>query len=430
MSQTLTTDRAAQSADTLEALTRCPGLVGDIVDWIETTARKPNRVLALGAAITVIGTLIGRRVAGPTQSATHLYVLGLGRTGAGKQHPIDCAKELLAAAGASHLIGPGEFTTGSAVSNHVEENPLSLCCQDEFGSFLKRVNHKNASGWETQVSKIYRELWGNSFRRYDGTRWANRKPEPVHAPALSIFGLSTFSQFYEALKSGDLPNGFVNRFLVLSSDKKYPERDPDSNPWVVPDDLKQALNTLYLWRSTAIDVSMTNRNHIPVADVRTWESDDAKAAYIEFRKSVEARIDQDDNLENFIGRSVEIAVRLATIRAAGRSIGNYEFQVGLSDIDWGIRVARVAGDRLIAEAGDQMTPEPLNHAQAMNKIIETIKGKRPRISRTELLRKVQRHAKQKDLDAIIETLCETKTIVKERVESTSGPAGLYYRMFR
>jgi hypothetical protein len=32
--------------------TTVPGVVGDIVDWIAATTRRPNRVLALGAAVT------------------------------------------------------------------------------------------------------------------------------------------------------------------------------------------------------------------------------------------------------------------------------------------------------------------------------------------------------------------------------------------
>src|SRR5262249_25234095 len=50
----------------IEALTYVPGLTGQIVDWIVAGARRPNRVMALG----VIGTLIGRRVEGPTGCAT------------------------------------------------------------------------------------------------------------------------------------------------------------------------------------------------------------------------------------------------------------------------------------------------------------------------------------------------------------------------
>ena len=142
---------SARPATPLENLTYAPGLVGEIVNWIEASAMRPNRILALGSALTVVGTLIGRRVAGPTRSATHLYVIGLARTGAGKQHVIDCAKELLDSAGARQHVGPSEFISGPAVINSLANLPLSLCLQDEFGSLLKRINNKRASGFEAQI---------------------------------------------------------------------------------------------------------------------------------------------------------------------------------------------------------------------------------------------------------------------------------------
>jgi hypothetical protein len=58
--------------DGIEALTYVPGLVGQIVEWIVAGARRPNRVMALGVALAVVGTLIGRRFEGPTGNATHL----------------------------------------------------------------------------------------------------------------------------------------------------------------------------------------------------------------------------------------------------------------------------------------------------------------------------------------------------------------------
>ena len=57
--------KPAVPIDELERFTVVPGAVGDIVDWIVTaTSRRPSRIIALGAAITIVGTLIGRRVAG------------------------------------------------------------------------------------------------------------------------------------------------------------------------------------------------------------------------------------------------------------------------------------------------------------------------------------------------------------------------------
>jgi hypothetical protein len=59
----------------LEPLTYVPGRVGEITEFIVNSARRPNRVFALGAAISVVETLIGRRARGPTKSATQLYIV-------------------------------------------------------------------------------------------------------------------------------------------------------------------------------------------------------------------------------------------------------------------------------------------------------------------------------------------------------------------
>jgi len=68
----------------VEALTYVPGLVGQIVEWIVSGARRPNRVMALGVALAVVGTLMGRRFEGPTGNATHVYIFILAPTGWGR----------------------------------------------------------------------------------------------------------------------------------------------------------------------------------------------------------------------------------------------------------------------------------------------------------------------------------------------------------
>src|SRR5262249_25310980 len=51
--------RPANASD-LERLTYVPGLTGQITEWILRGARRPNRMMALGVATVVVGTLIGR----------------------------------------------------------------------------------------------------------------------------------------------------------------------------------------------------------------------------------------------------------------------------------------------------------------------------------------------------------------------------------
>src|SRR5262245_26767967 len=123
----------------MEQLTYVPGLLGELIEWNVRTARYPSRVMALAAAIAVVGKLLDRKVAGPTMSGTHLYTVVLGPTGSGKQHQLDVVKTLLTAAGMGDSIGPGDFSSVQALQQLIKEKNSCISVMDEFGSFLRRI---------------------------------------------------------------------------------------------------------------------------------------------------------------------------------------------------------------------------------------------------------------------------------------------------
>jgi Bifunctional DNA primase/polymerase, N-terminal/Protein of unknown function (DUF3987) len=405
----------------LDALTQCPGVVGDIIDWITDTARRPNRVLALGAAVTVVGTLIGRRAATPTRSATHLYAVTLAPTGSGKQHALNCTHRLLTEAGAKHHIGPSEFISMPAVINHLKTKPLSLCAQDEFGAFLKRANGKRASGFESSISKILRMVWGCSFEPYISPEWAGRQAETIHTPALSILGLSTQGEFYASLQGEDVTNGFLNRFLVLSTEYRAPETTPALVPGVVPESLKVKLQELYAWGRAELGESRLNHDTLdPTPDVRPWASQAAQDVYTEFARYIEKRMDQDQNLEPFIARAGEIAVRLATIRAAGR--WGHDATVDVSDMEWGRDIVKASIETVTREAAHNMVEE-VSHGQLQNKILNFLRKKGGKsVTRRDVMRSLSKAIRnKKDFDATIDVLEESGIInVEKRTPPTGG----------
>src|SRR5262249_49545849 len=95
----------------LERLTYVPGTVGDVIEWIVGGAPYPNRMMALATAVAAVGTKVGRRLMGPSGSATHLYMINLAPTGYGKDHPLGCGAKLFVAAGLGDLLGPQEFAS-------------------------------------------------------------------------------------------------------------------------------------------------------------------------------------------------------------------------------------------------------------------------------------------------------------------------------
>ena len=387
--------------DELAHFTTVPGLVGKLVDWITATSRRPNRVLALGAAVTVVGTLIGRRAAGPTRSATHLYAVGIAPTGSGKQHLLDSVIRLMEAAKAGGHIGPSKFFSLSAVLELLSSKPLVLCPQDEIGVFLKAVTSKRATSHEAAVSQILRALWGISFATMPTPAWAQRETELISSPALSIFGVSTLEEFHAALQGESVDNGFINRFLALTSNIRAPDRDPETDPSCVPASLSRDLQALYLWSGPESLIQIGNPSARIQPEILPWASKEANDCYADFTRVVEDHVDEHQGSGAYLARCAETAVRLATIRAAGR--WGRGASIDLSDIEWGVGVAWTAGRALAAAAQDFL---PQNERGEMTeKILTYVRRKHP-VKPRDIQQFLKGRLRSKDIKDILSQLVE------------------------
>jgi hypothetical protein len=345
---------APADEDALAPFTNPPGLVGDIIDWITATSRRPNRVLALGAAVTVVGTLIGRRVAGPTNSATHLYAVSIARSGAGKQHVLDAAMRLMRAARAEAHIGPSRFHSGSAIFQRLTDQPVMLCVQDEIGAVLRAVTNRKAGTHERQVGELLRSLWGLSFATLPAPAWATIDTiKLVQCPAMSILGLSTPDEFTAALQGESIDNGLLNRFLALPSTVRVAEIDPSLDPFVVPQHLADGLHRLYLWSGPESLLHIGNPEAAHVPDVLPWASTRARDCYTDFGRMVESHTDEHPASTPYLARCVETGIRLAAIRAASR--WGRGATVDLEDMEWGAGISWKTAKSL-AEAAQDYIP--------------------------------------------------------------------------
>jgi len=408
--------RARAAVEFPDALTRVPGLVGDITDWIAATARRPNRVLALGAALTLVGTAMGRFWAGPTLSSTVLYMLALAPSGVGKDHALQQIKRLLAAARMTRTIGPDEFISMPAVIHFIEREPLSLCPMDEFGAFLKRINAKRASGFERGISKIMRSVWGTNFGLMTTPEWAATPARTVRAPALSIYGASTPEDFFEALDGGDVSNGFLNRFTLLTVASRTEDREPPEPPLVVPEKLSESLRRLFGGGNPLVVASKLHETDVEIEPfVIPWGAG-AEAVYMGFQRDILAWQDRDHDAENFIGRAAEMAVRMATIRAGGRDPVAPEITKG--DMEWGRAVALWSA-RTLYRMGRLYISETDFQAEA-NRVLRLIDAEGGEISQETLRARMKSRLKARELREVIETLEDTGAITRESVATEGG----------
>jgi hypothetical protein len=351
----------------LESLTYVPGLLGDIVNWIVAHARLPNRVLALAAALIVIGTLIGRRAMGPTGSATHLYVMNIGPSGSGKDGPRKAIPVSLDAAGAGVHLHLGDIYSQSAMNKLLTKMPLCAVVRDEIAGFLGRLVHPRASAWEQSLLDMLCTLWSNNFDRFDTPMSAQADPLIIQAPAISLFGTAVPRKFWPVLQGSEVAGGLFSRFLVFESYARPDEVLPP--PSVVPVALKDDLAELYQFGNPAFEmVHLINSNIRPEPQPLDWGNAEAKGVYQRLSKWVRGEIDNDPSQEEYLRRIAEQAIRLATIRAAG--IAGHRGKVDAAGMTWGADLASILVTKAMRQSQDSW-PEN-SRSQAAEKLVRVI----------------------------------------------------------
>lgn len=403
-----------------DALTRAPGLVGSITDWICDTARKPQRAGALMAALEIVGTAAGRTFSGPTRTGTHLYGLFLAPSGAAKDHPLKAIDRVLRAATLGAHVGPGEFMSMSALVSRLNRQPLTLTCIDEFGGYLGRINGRKASPHEKAITRTLRSAWGSSFDTMATPEWAGRVGEPIFSPALSIYGVSTHEEFFANLDGADVFNGFLNRFLIFSTHARVEEREPLLDKTVVPEAIIDGLVAIVASLPPLSRATSHNAASDGPSIVVPWDDKYAHQSYMAFGQECERR-EQD---AVFFTRSAEMAQRMATIRAIGRD--GAAAKVTLEDMDWGIALARWSAEQTVEMARDYMSES--EHDQHMTSV-RTIIRQAGEISRSDLVKRVHRQMDSRRLEGVIKMLVDGDMIHEARgpVPMSGGRGKTLYR---
>lgn len=393
--------------------TSAPGLVGEIARWIVATAERPQPLLAIGAALSIVGTVAGGKYCGPTRSATHLYILTIAPTGAGKDTPLKAIRRLLDAAKMQDLVGPDEFTSMPAVNALLQRTPVTVCPMDEFGSFLKRINSKKAQGFEAATSKVFRTAWGCSFSDMVTPEYAKCASVRISNPGMSIVGATTAEEFYQSIAAGDSANGVLNRFLLLETSQRPPRRKPELNPYSPP---QRIINDLTAIHKAGAAVpgeghglpEFEGINAVPVL----W-GPEAETIYEGLIAKIEAKADQEDPHINFYGRTAEMAVRIATILAIGRKPGTRNLTLLAEDMDWAARLAWWSAETMIVGVREHASE---NEHQANYKLVRNVIEKAGMVRRMDLLRKIQGRIDARSLDGIMKSLLEAGEIEADLIK--------------
>ena len=116
----------------------------------------------------------------------------------------------------------------------------------------------------------------------------------------------------------------------------------------VPESLAANCRRLYRWQGDDIELIDIKRPVEQRVTYLPWASPQAEQEFTDFTRMVDDYVEQQSHLHPYLMRAAETAIRLATIRAAGRSFQSAK--VNIDDMRWGAGIAWQASYRLAMAA--------------------------------------------------------------------------------
>lgn len=202
------------------------GLVGEIADWITSTAIRPQPLLSLAAALSFVGMIKGHRVHGKTDLRTNLMVLAMAPTGGGKEHPQNAIKRLVKACGLQkHLMGEPVSGAGFLYALQKAGN-VGYMVMDEVGRYIGNLSSSGAGVHQREILDYMIKTFSCANSILLGREKAPGAKEPridIDQPHFCCYGSTVYEKFRDACGSGEIVDGFLNRWIVLES-KERPDR--------------------------------------------------------------------------------------------------------------------------------------------------------------------------------------------------------------
>lgn len=204
------------------------GLVGEIAEWITSTAIFPQPVLSLAAALSFVGMLKGHCIRGYTNLRTNLLIMSLAPTASGKEHPQNCIKRLVRECGLDiNLMGEPTSGTGFLRSIH-DRGRVALMVMDEIGRYLGNASGKMAGSHQKEIIDYIIKTFSNANSVLKGREYADNKKNPtidISQPHFCCLGSTVEERLKAACSSSEIVDGFLNRWIVMGVRDRVPRRE-------------------------------------------------------------------------------------------------------------------------------------------------------------------------------------------------------------
>lgn len=218
-----------------------PGLIGETVRHIIRYSQQPQPELALLNTIASAAAVFGRKYSyGPLDTRTNLYIVGVARTGAGKDFSRKYITNLFNSAGLSEYIGAAYIRSDMGLLMELVDNPSHVIMLDEFGMYLGAISNPRAGTHLRNITGLLTTLYTHSGQKYSHGRTKTEKDRvDIFAPNLCLYGTTTEEEYLKALRRDMVISGEMNRFIVYKSSRTFDGTEPEPPSFTIEESLSK-----------------------------------------------------------------------------------------------------------------------------------------------------------------------------------------------
>ena len=402
-----------------------PGFVGDLCQWINATAYKPQPVLALANALAFFGAVVGRKVRTPSDLRSNLYCLGVGSSGCGKDHSRKCIKRLCHSAGLTEkLLGGEDLSSDTSILTAVGKNPAILFQLDEIGHLFANIKSFGAAPHLRAIPSTLTKLFSSANTLFLGKEYAAIDRKDLPQPNVCLYGTTVSGKLYDNLTPDEIRDGFLGRMLVFQTLEDDPLERDDAGSNVVP---KKLTDTIRCWyeRKTASPgtgniEAITDANPITVT-IEPGAATEFKLFQARCREE-KARYRDDSGFDALWARGPEHAQKVALVIAAGCDYASPSITPDIAR--WAVGIVEHCLNDLIYNAARNVARNQYEkNVQTMLRVIE--KAGADGVTASMLVRKCQ-HIDGRGRNSILQDLLEQDRITASATsDSKTKPVRVY-----
>lgn len=402
------------------------GVLADMIAFMGSTAKRPQPVLALGASLCAIGTLMGRKYCSENNTRSNLYVVGIAESGAGKNHSRMVINELFRAANLLQYLGGNKIASGAGFIAAIQRQPSSLFQLDEFGMFLSAAaDRKRSPRYICEILDLMTELYTTSGTTYFGVEYATNQNDnahrAIHQPCACIYGTTTPIHFWQALQASNVADGSLARFLIMQSENDFPDSNDVFGTIKPPQSLIDRLLLIHQGGGK-LNGNLTDAgavNEVLVEPRVVPSSIAARAAFKHLDQNLvgRLRLSRGTGYSSILARIEENATKLALIRAVSRD--PVAPVIEDHDARWGIMLSRHCAELTILEASARVSENQVEsfHKRAMQIVRDAgLAG----MSKSDFTRRTQ-FMDHRQRDGVLRTLVEAGLAETKMFQSKGRP---------